>query len=273
MKDITFQVARRDSYTMASRETHADIEIYYLSQGERLYFVENRTYHLTQGAVILISSNRIHKTSSAGKQHHERMLLEVQPALLKDFARFFPEINFDYLLTRSAVICPPGNVFNTDIRRQFEKIQRLTAEQPYGYEAEVRCAVFMIFLSLQRMAFLDTEEEAVVSPKYQKIYEVAEYLSQHMDTITSLDQLCEPLYISKYYLCHSFKEVTGMSVIAFLNAIRIRRAKILLSESRLSVAQVAQSVGFESAARFSNMFKRSEGMTPREYRRQKTDDD
>ena len=64
-----------------------------------------------------------------------------------------------------------------------------------------------------------------------------------------------------------------MSVIAFLNAIRIRRAKILLSESRLSVAQVAQSVGFESAARFSNMFKRSEGMTPREYRRQKTDDD
>lgn len=34
MKDIVFEVARRHSYTMPSRETHIDIEIYYLSQGD-----------------------------------------------------------------------------------------------------------------------------------------------------------------------------------------------------------------------------------------------
>ena len=268
MKDIVFEVARRHSYTMPSRETHIDIEIYYLSQGERLYFVENKTYHLTEGSVILINSNRIHKTSSTGKQHHERMLLEVRPEFLRDFSRLFPCVSFERLLMRTAVVCPPSSELNADIRYQFEKIQKLTSAQPYGYEEEVRCAVYTIFLAFRRQALLDTEDESVHSPKYQRIYEAVAYISQNMESITSLDELCDALYISKYYLCHSFKEVTGMSVIAFLNAIRLRRAKVLLLESNLSVSQIAQSVGFESAARLSSLFTRCEGMTPRQFRKQ-----
>ena len=105
--------------------------------------------------------------------------------------------------------------------------------------------MYTIFLAFRRQALLDTEDESVHSPKYQRIYEAVAYISQNMESITSLDELCDALYISKYYLCHSFKEVTGMSV-----------------------SQIAQSVGFESAARLSSLFTRCEGMTPRQFRKQ-----
>lgn len=268
MDGLTFEIAERNSYHMASREVHTEIEIYYLTKGERLYFVENKTYHLSAGSVLLISSNRIHKTSACGGEHHARMLLEVQPRFLQPFKAMFPRVSFDHLFSFSSVICDQGSVYNKEICQMFEYINTLMNEHPYGYEEEIRSLVFMIFLCFARIVLMGQEEKAVVNPKYQKIYEVSEYMSSNMGTITTLDEICNEFYISKYYLCHSFKEVTGMSVISFLNMIRIRRAKTLLCETKLSVAQIARNVGYVSVPRFSNMFKRSEGLSPSEYRRQ-----
>ena len=90
MKYMSFAAVKRDSHIMVYNEAHPDIEFYYLKEGERLYFVENRTYHLTAGCSILISSNRIHKTSSVvGSQSHERMLLEVHPDFLNELSAMY----------------------------------------------------------------------------------------------------------------------------------------------------------------------------------------
>ena len=104
MKYMSFAAVKRDKHIMVYNEAHPDIEFYYLKEGERLYFVENRTYHLTAGCSILISSNRIHKTSSIGEHCHERMLLEVHPDFLPILSAAYPQVNFDYLLSQTAVI-------------------------------------------------------------------------------------------------------------------------------------------------------------------------
>ena len=268
MKNITFAVAKRDFHVMAYNEVHTEIELYYLKQGERLYFVENRTYHLTEGSSILISSNRIHKTSSAGDQSHERMLLEIHPDFLHALSAAYPDVSFDYLLSQTAVIATPDNPLSKVIAGLFEEIARLNTEKPFGYEAEIQCNVFKLFLNFHRSLSSDVDERVLLSPKHQKIYEVVEYISANMGSITSRDELCAHFFISKYYLCHSFKEVTGLSVMAFLNMTRVLRACVLLSEGQLSVAQIAKAVGLGSVPHFTDVFKRIEGVTPHEYRRQ-----
>lgn len=265
MKNIMFDVASRHDYIMPTREAHIDIEIYYLLKGERLYFVENKTYHLKEGSVIFIGSNCIHKTQKIGNISHQRMLLEIHPDFFKTFSGLFPDIHLDHLFSISSIVCPPSSMYNQEIRDYFMQIEKLVKQHPFGFEEEIQCLVYIIFLSFQRMALMETNENVILDSKHQKIYEVIEYLSRNMDQITSLDSLCNSLYISKSYLCHIFKEVTGMSVIMFLNTIRIRRSKIYLLERKLSIAEVAQKVGFESAARFSHLFKRFEGVSPREY--------
>ena len=149
----------------------------------------------------------------------------------------------------------------------YEEIDRLTKEKPFGYEEEVRCNVFKLFLNFHRSLRSDAAERVVLSSKHQKIYEIVEYISGNMGEIDSLDSLCAQFFISKYYLCHSFKEVTGMSVMAFLNMTRVLRAVVLLGEDNMTIAQIAKAVGFGTVARMTDVFKRIEDITPHEYRR------
>lgn len=267
MKHMSFAAVKRDKHIMVYNEAHPDIEFYYLKEGERLYFVENRTYHLTAGCSILISSNRIHKTSSIGEQSHERMLLEVHPDFLSVLSAAYPQVNFDYLLSQTAVITTPDNPYGQVIASLFEEIDRLTKEKPFGYEEEVQCNVFKLLLNFHRSLGTSVDEHVVLSPKHQKIYEIVEYISANMGEIDSLDSLCAQFFISKYYLCHSFKEVTGMSVMSFLNMTRVLRATVLLRENNLTIAQIAKAVGFGTVAHFTDVFKRIEDITPNEYRK------
>ncbi len=266
MKNITFQIARRARHVM-SHEVHTEIELYYLTRGERLYFVENRTYRLSTGSVIFINSNRIHKTSALGDPAHERMLLEICPSFLSECQEQFPSVNFGHLFSRDTVIITPENPFSRPIRNLFEEIKLLAEACPMGYEEEVHCDVFKLFLNFQRALSLDKEEPVVYSQKRQKVYDVVEYISQNMSSISSLDEVCAHFFISKYYLSHVFKEVTGMTIMAFLNTTRIQRARVLLCENSLSISEIARTVGYENVGRFTDVFKRTEGVTPREFRR------
>lgn len=267
MKNISFSVAKRDkNFFMPYHEVHTEIELYYLKEGERLYFVENRTYHLSKGSSILIGSNRIHKTSSAGEQPHERMLLEVHPDLLHGFSSCFPGVCFDYLTSHNVVIVRPDNPLSRTIAGLFEEISDLYREKPFGYEEEIRCNTFKILLNFHRCIDDPVDEQALQSPKHQKIYEVTEYISAHMAEIESLDSLCSHFYISKYYLCHSFKEITGLSIMSFLNMTRVLRACVLLREDTMKIPQIAKAVGLGSTAHFTEVFKRIKGMTPQKYR-------
>lgn len=266
MSDIVFEYDKRTHFFMACHEVHTQIEIYYLTKGERLYFVENRTYHLSEGSVIFINSNRIHKTSACGMDPHERMLLEIHPDFLKKAERVFKEINFDYLMNQTALIVTPDNPISQYVRGAFDEICRLSVEKPFGYEEETECQVFRIFLYLERSLSADIDRSVMQSSKHQKIYEIAEYISQNMGSVTTLQDLSERFYISKYYLAHSFKEITGLSLIAFLNVTRVQRAKVLLADGTMTMHEIAAAIGLGSVTRFVDVFKRVEGMTPREYR-------
>jgi len=84
----------------------------------------------------------------------------------------------------------------------------------------------------------------------------------------SLDFLSRRFHISKYYLCKKFKEITGFTVIECMNLVRIQEAQRLLKATPLSINDVAERTGFESATHFGRMFKRLTGSSALKFRRQ-----
>ena len=78
-------------------------------------------------------------------------------------------------------------------------------------------------------------------------------------------RLC--FYINKFYLTKIFKEVYGTTVNGYVIARRITRAKQLLRFSELSVEEVGEAVGMPEPDYFSRVFKKIEGISPREYRK------
>lgn len=82
-----------------------------------------------------------------------------------------------------------------------------------------------------------------------------------------LDDVAREACLSKYYFSRIFKQVSGMSYAEFLNGVRITKAKERLKDKTASILDISLSVGYNNLSHFNRVFKKSEGISPGEYRR------
>ncbi|MCU0541427.1 MAG: AraC family transcriptional regulator [Oscillatoriaceae cyanobacterium Prado104] len=97
--------------------------------------------------------------------------------------------------------------------------------------------------------------------------QVFEYINVNLDRNLSLSELAAIVQLSPYHFAHLFKASTGISPHQYLIRCRVDRAKQLLILGNLSIAAVAQTVGFASQGHFTSHFKRLVGLTPKAFLR------
>ena len=95
---------------------------------------------------------------------------------------------------------------------------------------------------------------------------VDKYIQKHLGDDLSLVTLSEKVYLNPSYLSRRYKELTGKNITDTITEARMTRAAQLLDDEQFKVRNVAEMVGFASAAHFSRVFKKHTGMTPQEYR-------
>lgn len=93
------------------------------------------------------------------------------------------------------------------------------------------------------------------------------FIQEHYQDDLDVDTICNSISFSKFYFCKLFKEHTGMTVHQYVTEFRINKSKDLLSYSKLSIAAVANSVGFKNALTYTRCFEKLVHMTPTEYRK------
>lgn len=82
----------------------------------------------------------------------------------------------------------------------------------------------------------------------------------------TLSELSEILHFSENYLIRIFKEAMGVTPHAYVNAARLRKAKLLLSSGSMTAERVAYECGFSDYAHFYRIFRKETGASPKEYR-------
>lgn len=98
------------------------------------------------------------------------------------------------------------------------------------------------------------------------IARVLEEIHHSFEENIDFDALAERHKISRTYLSTLFKREVGMTPSAYVNVLRVGKAKNLLHHSKVSIAALARSLGYRSANYFSRVFKDLMGMSPTEYR-------
>ena len=106
-----------------------------------------------------------------------------------------------------------------------------------------------------------TEDEDVITAVRQYIRE--NYLSD-----LSAAETARRFYLNASYLSTLFKEKTGMNMGAYIEGLRMEKAKELLQSTQWPVTEVATRCGYSDSGYFTKVFKRYAGATPRQFREQ-----
>ena len=134
--------------------------------------------------------------------------------------------------------------------------------KPVNYEEFGGCIDNLkISLFQQRVAEEPAQQEERV------ITGITRYLQEHLAEEVSLSVLGERFHLNPQYISQLFKNEIGVGFLAYLTNIRMEKAKKLLLSTPLSVAEVAERSGYGDYRVFTKVFKKSEGVTPSQYRR------
>lgn len=94
-----------------------------------------------------------------------------------------------------------------------------------------------------------------------------DYMKKYYSCSITIDDICRAIYLSPSYFSRMFKNKTGMSPYKFLLELRIAKAKELFSGSNFSIEEAARLCGFANSGHLSTVFKKSEGLSPSDYKK------
>lgn len=102
----------------------------------------------------------------------------------------------------------------------------------------------------------------------EKIIEARQLIKDNMDGILSQEDIASKLGLGYSWFRRMFKEYTGVSPAQYQLQQKILQAKELLTDTTMTISEVAYKLHFESAGQFSTFFKKKEGITPTRFREQ-----
>lgn len=113
---------------------------------------------------------------------------------------------------------------------------------------------------------LEANREQASHPAGLDLEAIQSYMQDNIHQGLELDDLAEVAHLSKYHFSGRYKALTGYSPIKHFLHMKIEYACQLLDSSDLSVKAIAAAVGYEDPLYFSRLFRKTMGLSPRDYR-------
>ena len=134
--------------------------------------------------------------------------------------------------------------------------------KPVNYEEFGTCID-----NLKIALFQNRSVQQSVNQEERPIQSITRYLQEHLAEEVTLSILAEEFHLSAQYISQLFKSEIGVGFLAYLTNIRMEQAKKLLLTTPKSIAEISEQSGYGDYRVFTKVFKKTEGITPSQYRR------
>lgn len=263
--DFSIQyMSRNGSSSMPRPHEHPYFELYYLFNGERVYFMDDNVLTVKKGDMMIVNPHDLHSTASSDKLIFERVLISFSRGFIEqgdsDVAKLL-----DHGTSRLVRI-PLKH--QPEIERLLLSMLAECQSEEAHYSSLVRAWMNELLIRLHRIeTSLQSRTHEYEHPMHQKISEIAQYIKSNYHERLTLELVAKQFYISPSYLSRVFTKLTGFHFREYLQVVRIREAQKMLVSSRESVQFISEQAGFEHIAHFNKTFKKIAGTTPLQYRK------
>lgn len=240
-----------------------------LLSGKVTYMVEGVAYFLKPWDVLLVQHNLIHKPIIDPEQPYERVVVWLGRDYLA--ARSDPSERldgcFDLARERGFHLLRTGPERRLQYMQTIQQLEEALRSEEFGAArmADTLCQQLLIGVNRDLLRSRTAQEERDSYRMDPKLEEILKYIAAHLGEELSVDLLAKRFYISRYYLMHRFKEVTGYTVHQYISQKRLLRAGELI-RAGVPVMKAAEEAGFTEYSSFLRAFQKTFHMSPREFR-------
>ena len=268
--DISYAPAPREAFRLlyisksrfggdwnSTAHTHACTELFYCLSGEGQFFIQGQLYPVQPDDLVIVNPQVEHTELSLNAAPLEYVVLGIS--------------GIEVLFGNSD---EPYAILNCREQRErlFSLLHMLLAEADHsldGYETVCQDLLEVLLIWLVRSSTLSLQlQKTTVRAENRECAEIKRYIDANYKESITLDKLAGMAHLNKYYLSHAFQKEYGISPITYLSRRRIEESKYLLGNTSHTLAQVSELLGFSSPSYFSQCFRKAEGISPNEYRRQ-----
>lgn len=240
----------------SSIHTHNCTEVFFITSGHGEFRIQDKVFPTAVNDVVVVNANVPH---TEGSQTDNPLAYVVVGVEQLEVVADIGGCTMIHLRDQQAQICACLDIMLREARDQQE-----------GWETVCQRLLEVILRKLtRRKDFSISDEPHPGGNKANRECElVRRYIDNHFKENLRLDELACLAHINKYYLSHAFQKEFGTSPISYLISRRIQESRYLLTDTDHTLSQIAHILGFSSLSYFSQSFRRLEGMSPMEYRKQ-----
>lgn len=232
---------------------HSRFEIVAPSSGRIVARMDGREYVLLPGDMLIVFPGVPHSYDPA--ETSEGVMLTFSSDMLFDLGDAMTEVQPAEPLIHLAD-------HDRDVAYCFERL----TEMARGRVEEPLAQAYLTLMFIRLTDALELEKADPAASK-ELLYRAMQYMSQNLSQPLNIRTTAHALGVNSYYLSHVLNERLHMGFRAYLNALRIERARRYLRVTAWSVEEVAGACGFITLRTFDRVFQELCGCTPREFRK------
>lgn len=254
--------------------TNGEYEVYLLLQGDVTFNIDGKRYPLEINDILLINNSEVHNVEVGPNRPYERIYIYFDDRYFQGFSD--KDYDLLYAFRRDAKTGSRNNrighqiVYKYELDKKIEKIYEVYNSDAPGAKVLLTSMMLDLLVNInfayQEYILEDAAEGEKISQN-EKIDDVIRYITNNLGAKFTLEDLSKRFFISKYYLCHEFQRVTGMSCLEYIRYKKILEARQQLKNGQ-SINDVWLNLGFVDYSNFYRTFKKVSGMSPKEFVRQ-----
>ena len=240
-----------------SRHTHQGYAIGVIERGAETFYYRGQIHIAPAGTVVVINPDEVHTGQAVDESGWTYRMLYPEISLVQQAAAQVPSLTEAIPNFPNPVIQDP---YLADRIRNLHIVLE-TSESQLERES--------YFISTLAELIIRHADSGLRSASFKVVHnpvrQARDYMKAYYADRISLNRLAAVANLSPYHFIRIFQAAVGLPPHAYLNQIRIERAKELLSQGG-SIAQIAAATGFSDQSHLSKRFKRIVGVTPGQYR-------
>lgn len=244
---------------------HEFIEIAILTGGtlEHKRFIAGEevfTEQLTAGDIVAFMPGEYHEFSQ-GKEKTTLHNLDFSPEIIAPaWEKLIQLPGLDDIIKKRRTLRMPPEI-QERISSSILRLQQEFFQQQTGYDIILPGLLCDLLAQIGRIS-----QHKIPISSNQHISAAIKFIQQNYNDMLSLDDIARSAGVSRTYLCWLFKEELSTSVWDFVNKTRIEQAKFYIQTAQnIALYEIAERCGFEDSSYFARIFRKYEGVSPREY--------